>query len=258
MSVWNPSDYAHNSAAQQTWARELIAKLHLQGHEHVLDIGCGDGKVTAEIAASVPQGSVAGIDNSPDMIGFAKAAYEGGNLRFQIADATALPFDAEFDVVFSNACLHWIYDHRSVLHGIRRALKRGGRVLLQMGGKGNAAAILAVAGELMASQQWAPFFRNFSFRYGFHAPEDYHQWLIEAGLKPLRVELIPKTMHHAGREGLAGWIRTTWQPYVNAVPPELRDQFVQEVVSRYLARRPLTADDEALVSMMRLEVECTK
>ena len=72
------------------------------------------------------------------------------------------------------------------------------------------------------------------------------------------MELIPKTMHHAGRDGLAGWIRTTWLPYVNAVPPELRDQFVQEVATRYLARQPLTADDEALVSMMRLEVECTK
>ena len=60
---------------------------------------------------------------------------------------TALPFDAEFDVIFSNACLHWIYDHRPVLHGIRRALKRGGRVLLQMGGKGNAAAIMAAHGR---------------------------------------------------------------------------------------------------------------
>src|SRR5512133_3316891 len=137
MTAWNPSDYAQHSSAQQIWARELIAKLHLAGHERVLDIGCGDGKVTAEIASAVPRGSVVGIDNSTDMIGYAKAAYEAGNLRFQVADAAALPFQAEFDVIFSNACLHWIYDHKPVLAGIRRSLAPGGRVLLQMGGKGN-------------------------------------------------------------------------------------------------------------------------
>lgn len=264
MTTWNPTDYARNSCVQQTWARELLAKLHLAGHERVLDIGCGDGKVTAEIAAAVPQGSVVGIDNSPDMIGYAKGAYGNGNLGFQVADAIALPFQAEFDVIFSNACLHWIYDHRPVLSGIRRALaarparaaRAGGRVLLQMGGKGNAAEIMAVVDSMIRTPRWAPFFSNFTFRYGFHAPDDYRRWLIEAGLRPIRVELIPKTMHHAGREGLIGWFRTTWLPYVNAIPAEQRDQFLDQMADDYFIRHPPASADDAKVAMVRLEVEC--
>ena len=65
---WNAADYAANSAVQQTWARELIAQLNLRGSEHILDVGCGDGKVTAEIARAVPRGAAIGIDASPQMI----------------------------------------------------------------------------------------------------------------------------------------------------------------------------------------------
>src|SRR5277367_6388290 len=84
---WNAAEYAANSTVQQSWARELIAKLHLRGDEHVLDVGCGDGKVTAEIARAVPRGSVAGIDASAEMIGFARKTFPAGrfpNLKFQI------------------------------------------------------------------------------------------------------------------------------------------------------------------------------
>ena len=72
---WNAADYAANSVVQQTWARELIAKLKLHGNEHILDVGCGDGKVTAEIAHAVPRGSATGIDASPQMVKFAQKTF---------------------------------------------------------------------------------------------------------------------------------------------------------------------------------------
>jgi len=78
--AWNAADYAANSTVQQTWARELIAKLNLRGDEHILDVGCGDGKVTAEIARAVPRGSVTGADASPQMIEFAKKNFSGGKI----------------------------------------------------------------------------------------------------------------------------------------------------------------------------------
>jgi len=87
---WNAAEYAANSAVQQTWARELITQLQLRGDEHVLDVGCGDGKVTAEIARAVPRGSVTGVDASPSMIRFARKAFPPGrhpNLEFQVMDA---------------------------------------------------------------------------------------------------------------------------------------------------------------------------
>ena len=94
---WNAADYAANSAVQQTWARELIAQLHLRGDEHILDVGCGDGKVTAEIARAVPRGSVTGVDASPEMIRFARKTFSPGkhpNLEFQVMDARKISFAA--------------------------------------------------------------------------------------------------------------------------------------------------------------------
>jgi trans-aconitate methyltransferase len=78
---WNAADYAANSVVQQSWARELIAKLDLRGDEHVLDVGCGDGKVTAEIAQTVPRGSVIGVDASPQMIEFAQKTFRFSFLK---------------------------------------------------------------------------------------------------------------------------------------------------------------------------------
>src|SRR4051812_17689039 len=133
MTTWNAQDYARNSSQQQIWARELIAKLNLRGGERLLDIGCGDGKVTAELASMLPRGSAVGVDVSREMIGFANdnfAPDDSPNLSFARMDASNLTFEREFDVIFSNAALHWIRDHRPVLRGIARSLRPGGRILL--------------------------------------------------------------------------------------------------------------------------------
>ena len=118
---WNAADYAANSVVQQTWARELIAKLNLRGDEHILDVGCGDGKVTAEIARAVPRGSVSGIDASAEMIGFARKTFppsEISNLKFQVMRCAENPVSRrKFDLVFSNAALHWVDDHEAILRG---------------------------------------------------------------------------------------------------------------------------------------------
>src|SRR5215471_1288731 len=82
--VWNAADYAANSAVQLVWARELIERLHLRGDERILDVGCGDGKVSMELARAVPRGAVVGIDASPQMIEFARQASELGSAKMEI------------------------------------------------------------------------------------------------------------------------------------------------------------------------------
>ena len=258
---WDAEEYARNSAAQLGWARELIGKLGLTGDESVLDIGCGDGKVTAELARSVPRGDVIGIDSSEEMVGSARTAFppaEHGNLAFQIMDARALSFEGRFDVAFSNATLHWVKDHRPVLRGVARSLKSGGRVLFQMGGRGNGEEIFAIAQSMAASEDWRAFFKDFEFPWGFHAPQEYEKWCAEAGLCTRRVELIPKDMTQEGKEGLAGWVRTTWMPFTGRVPKERRETFVREAVDRYVASHPLNDRGTATVRMVRLEVEAVK
>src|ERR1044071_8121747 len=105
MQKWNPADYAANSVVQQAWAREIIAKLKLRGDERILDVGCGDGKVTAEIARAVPRGEAVGVDASPQMIDFARKTFPPSkisNLEFQVMDARQIQFLRKFDLLFSN------------------------------------------------------------------------------------------------------------------------------------------------------------
>lgn len=147
---WDAKDYSKNSANQLQWAKELIPKLKLSGNEKLLDIGCGDGKITAELAQNLPNGSVIGIDNSEAMINLAKTSFAEKsypNLSFQRMDARELKFVEQFDRVFSNAALHWIIDHRPVLNGVYKSLKMSGKLLFQMGGKGNAQDILGIIDE---------------------------------------------------------------------------------------------------------------
>ena len=154
---WDAKDYAKNSTAQFDWANELIDKLTLCGEEHVLDVGCGDGKVSAALSRRLSAGSVLGIDSSEQMVALAGDNFpqnEYGNLSFAQADARALVFDGEFDVVFSNAALHWIRGHEPVLAGVARCLTTGGRFLLQMGGQGNVVDLIAVLDEMIARAPW--------------------------------------------------------------------------------------------------------
>lgn len=259
--TWNSSDYAQHSSAQSEWANKLISKLHLQGTESILDIGCGDGKMTLALAEEAPKGHVVGIDSSESMIELAQQRLVDStrqNVTFQQMDALTLRFDHQFDVAFSNAALHWIKDHVAMLEGVKTSLKESGRILFQMGGKGNAQDIIDVVHVLIQQEKWYQYFNEFSFPYGFYGPKEYEQWLKQVGLRQKRLELIPKDMTQEGPEGLAGWIRTTWLPYTQRVPEYLQETFISEIVESYIEAFPLDQQGKVHVKMVRLEVEATK
>ncbi|MBN2031398.1 methyltransferase domain-containing protein [bacterium] len=258
---WHAEEYGTHSSAQIEWGRELIPKLKLQGDESVLDLGCGHGKISAEIARFVPHGTVLGIDSSQEMIDSAVRQYPQNdfpNLSFQRVDIQEMVFENQFDVVFSNAALHWIKDHLSVLYRVHQGMKQSGRLLFQMGGRGNGDGILSVLNGMLASRKWKFYFEHFDFLYGFYGPDVYQKWLIQAGLIPERIELVLKDMKQKGASGLAGWIRTTWLPYTERIPEDLRETFISEIVDTYLSLHPLDGDGFAHVNMIRLEVEAWK
>ena len=258
---WNAADYAANSAVQQAWARELIAKLKLRGDEHILDVGCGDGKVTAEIARAVPHGSVTGVDASRQMITFAKSAFpakKSSNLAFCVMDARWLRFAHRFDVIFSNAAFHWVDDHQAILCGAAASLKPGGRLIVSCGGKGNAQDVFVALRPVMRLARWRKFFRQMAKPYFFYAPEDYEKWLPRLGFKTCRIELAPKDATYNGAEGFAAWLRTTWLPYTQRVPDELREEFIGAVTGRYVAKHPADESGKIHVRMIRLEIDAVK
>jgi len=259
--VWSAADYASNSVVQQTWARELIAGLELRGDERILDVGCGDGKVTAEIARAVPRGSVVGVDASQQMIEFANKTFPASknpNLEFHVMDARQIQFVRKFDLVFSNAALHWVDDHQAFLRGAASVLRPGGRLVVSCGGKGNAHDVFLSLRPEIRAKRWREFFRKMEAPYFFHSPEEYKKWLPRFGFKTESVKLVPKDATYPGREGFATWLRTTWLPYTQRVPEDVREEFIEVVVERYVAKHPMDAKGFVHVRMVRLEIDAER
>jgi trans-aconitate methyltransferase len=259
---WNAADYAANSAVQQSWAREILARLKLRGDERVLDIGCGDGKVTAEIARALPQGFVLGVDASPEMVAFAQTTFPSKKhpqLRFQVCDARRLnALDSRFDLLFSNAALHWVDDHEAILLGAAAVLKSGGRLVISCGGKGNAHDVFLALRPEMRLKRWRKFFRQMPMPYFFYSPSDYEKWLPKSGFKMQALQLTPKDATYAGADGFATWLRTTWLPFVQRVPEAMREEFIEAVTQRYVAKHPPDNAGHVHVPMVRLEIDAVK
>ncbi len=127
-----------------------------------------------------------------------------------------------------------------------------------MGGKGNADQVFGVLDVLLGNPRWSQYFSGFSFAYGFFDTREYRQWLKEAGLEPVRVDLIPKDMAYPSREDFAAWLRTTWLPWMAQLPDSERSVFVTAIIDEYLLRYPVGADGAIHIRMVRLEAEAKK
>lgn len=258
MYEWNPELYSSNSCPQKNWGHELLAKLDLKGNERILDVGCGDGKLSAEIANCLPEGSMLGIDLSESMLTFAKIHYPPErfpSLSFMQLDAVDLPFDSEFDVIFSNATLHWIKSPETALKSFWKSLRPGGKLLAQMGGKGNASEILRVTDLMLEDKKWSSYFDDFVFPFSFYGPEEYRGWLENIGFSVKRLEIYPKDMVFKDKQGLFGWIASVWHPYTQKVPENLKYEFIKEFVEIFFRIYPPDKDGNAHVTMIRLEIE---
>ncbi len=132
--------YRETSTHQKEWGARLIEELNLRGNERILDIGCGDGALTTNLADGVSHGSVLGIDASAGMIDTARSQ-KRPNLCFQLLDVLDADFRGEFDVIFSNATLHWVRDHEMLLPILYRALNENGILRVNFAGDGNCSTL---------------------------------------------------------------------------------------------------------------------
>jgi trans-aconitate 2-methyltransferase len=204
---------------------------------------------------------VTGIDASAEMIEFAHKTFpksKVGNLEFKQMDASHVHFDRQFDLLFSNAALHWMEDHQAFLRGASACLRPGGRLMVSCGGKGNAHDVYLALRPVLRMARWRGFFRKMPKPYFFYAPEDYEKWLPRFGFKTRRVKLAPKDATYPGRDGFATWLRTTWLPYTQRVPAAVREEFIAAVADRYVVRHPVDAAGQVHVRMVRLEIEAIK
>jgi SAM-dependent methyltransferase len=189
---------------------------------------------------------VVGVDSSPEMVAAAKSL----GLNAQVADGQQLPFDNAFDAVFSSAALHWMKNPVSVIDGVWRALKPGGRFVGELGGYGNVAAIIAGLESALAARGLSvacPWF--------FPRPETYRSMLETYEFEVESIALFPRPTSLPGDVG--GWLETFAQPYLAAITLSERKGFVAEVVERL---RPVlcSSDGHWVADYVRLRFFATK
>jgi trans-aconitate methyltransferase len=234
MTEWNATEYVRQSSLQQAMAAEVLALLTLTGSERVLDVGCGDGRVTAEIAARVPHGSVVGVDPSREMTAFASTHFsQRPNLRFAEADARSLPFRDEFDLVVSFNALHWVPEQGIALRSIRTALRRGGRAQLRMVGAGPRKSLEAVIEDVRQSPPWAAHFEGFKKPYVHLTVGQYATLAEESGFWVQRVATEDKAWDFKTREAFDAFSEATMVEWTRRLPESDRPAFICEVLDRY-------------------------
>jgi len=135
---WNPKLYNDKHSFVYNYGEDLIDLLDPKRNERILDLGCGSGQLTFKINESAKE--VIGIDKSPEMIQDAKSKYK--NIEFQVADASNFMFNEKFDVIFSNATLHWVTDYKGAIESMFNNLNPNGKIVLEFGGKGNVQIIV--------------------------------------------------------------------------------------------------------------------
>ena len=216
--LWSAGSYDTHARFVSDLASGVVDWLAPVAGERILDLGCGDGVLTAEIAAKGAH--VTGVDSSEAFI----AAAQARGLDARLMDGQALEFTAEFDAVFSNAALHWMTNAEAVASGVRRALKPSGRFVAEFGGHGNVAAIVTAlravgmrrGGDLALAHPWY-----------FPSPEEYQQLLEKAGFSVKRIALIPRPV--VLKTGIAEWLKLFRTPFFDQFGAEAADALAETV-----------------------------
>jgi len=243
---WDAGLYDDKHSFVWKMAAGLVELLEPKPGERILDVGCGTGHLTAQIAAS---GALTyGIDQSPEMIRQAREKFP--ELRFDVMDAREISLEESFDAVFSNATLHWIKEPERVIRGIVKVLKPGGRFVAEFGGKGNVAALLAAA-----ECAWKKLRPETPFDSPWFYPSagEYASLLERRGLEVTYALLFDRpTPLEDGERGLRTWLEMCGGSIAGKLPVEERERLVKEIERQ--ARGKLFRDGQWVMDYRRLRI----
>jgi trans-aconitate methyltransferase len=218
---WDAQLYDDKHAFVWKHGAALLELLAPQSGERILDLGCGTGHLTAQIAGA--GANVVGIDRAASMIEQARRAYP--DLHFEVADGRAFAFPQPFDAVFSNAVLHWIKEPRAVIECVRQALKPGGRFVAEFGGRGNVQKIAAAVKNALHATGSG----EFETPWYYPSIGEYTPLLEQAGLEVTYAILFDRPTPLEGEQGMRQWIEMFANTALAQVAPDKREVFFQQV-----------------------------
>jgi trans-aconitate 2-methyltransferase len=228
---WNAQYYKKNSEGQHAEGLKIVKELSLTGNENVLDVGCGDGRTTVEIAKRVPEGSVLGVDISPNMIDEARKSFgDVKNLSFECIDISQFTSNKVFDFAVSFSAFHWVKDQKKALKNIYSVLKPGGKLLMKFSlqQKRNPLSIV------FEDPKWEACLRRQKETYFPHTVESFSELLENVGFKNLNVQTKELFRAFTDKEALFNW-SLAWVPAATGLSGNKAKEFTQDVVDSICA-----------------------
>lgn len=262
---WVGSEYKENALLQANWADRFFFKHYdFKGNEAILDIGSGDGKLTARIADLTAQGKVIGIDNSELMLKEAKKhAHDRKNLLFVMQDAEDIRFYQQhanqFDLIVSFSTMHWLKNQQAVLQGIQHALKKNGKCYLKLSSKGGD-PMQEIADQLATRAKYKDLFKQFNDPMTRFSPDEYKKLLHDNKLTLISIKDSEEKDQIKGRANLIKQIKS-WLPHYHYLKQRniaLAEQYINEVIDTYLKQFPADKENNITLYDHYLEVVATK
>ena len=218
---WNSSLYDSKHDFVAEYGKGLLEFVPQNNGQTILDLGCGTGTLTIQLFGLCNK--VIGVDSSQSMIVRAKEQFT--NIEFMVCDALALPFEKEFDVVFSNAVFHWIDNHDLLLKNIHKVLKPQGILICEFGAHGNIATIESTFANACKETGY-----EYKPKFNFPAAESFGELLMKNGFVIDRVyDYDRPTPLKDGEKGLANWLKQFFASELEIMPEDIKVTVIKKV-----------------------------
>ena len=235
--VWDAETYDEVSNTHEKWARNIILSRTWSGKEIIMDAGCGSGRITKILSTLVPCGKIYAIDIDENMIKKAKDNLKDFEnvkvIQSNLLDINFNKIYSKFNIIFSNAVLHWVLDHYKVFKNFYDILFSDGQLLIQCGGYGNLQNAISTFNIVKDSADFKSYFSNWKEVWNFAKPDDTERILKEIGYRNIKVYLEDYPVTFRDRNSYSIYLKTVvLGPYLKYIPSEeIKEKFLQKIVS---------------------------
>lgn len=246
---WKGELYRENNDIQASWARAFIDELPTNASD-ILDLGCGDGKLTCKLAKKAGHAAVHGLDLSANQISAAKKLIDGdleGRLSFSVGDAADFQLDQTFDLIFSNAAMHWVENQDGVISCASKHLRPGGMLYFLIPAKADLFKQLKdTRSQMISSTKYAEYLKNYKPRTFSHSIDDYLPRLLNFGLTIQEILLKPRHNVFDSKIQFANWVSAWLFSLFSEIPQHLQSEFLADFVNTYMAQ-PGSVDQDGKI-----------